>query len=72
MAQDMVTTTLKLPARLNEALREVAAEDHRSINATIVVVLEQFIESRNHQARVAEIGSEIATKHAELLRRLAQ
>lgn len=70
MSQDTVTTTLKLPAKLNEALRKVAASDHRSVNATIVVVLEQFIESRNHEARVAAIGAEVAAKHAELLRRL--
>jgi hypothetical protein len=66
-----VTTTLKLPSALNDALREIAAADHRSINATIVVVLEQFVESRSHQQRVAQIGAEIAARHAELLRRLA-
>jgi hypothetical protein len=71
MPQDVVTTTLKLPAKLNDALRELAAADHRSINATIVVVLEQFVETRSHQTRVAAIGAEIAAKHAELLRRLA-
>ena len=71
MSQDVVTTTLKLPAQLNDALRKLATADHRSINATIVVVLEQFVETRSHQARVAAIGAEIATKHAELLRRLA-
>jgi hypothetical protein len=71
MAQDTVTTTLKLPADLNEALRKLAAADHRSINATIVVVLEQFVQTRQHQAQVAAIAAEIATRHAELLRRLA-
>lgn len=39
--------------------------------ATIVVVLEQFVETRNQRARVAALGAEIAVKHAELLRRLA-
>jgi hypothetical protein len=71
MSQDTITTTLKLPANLNEALRKVAAADHRSVNATIVVVLEEFIETRSHQAQVAAIGAEVASKHAELLRRLA-
>ena len=40
MSQDVVTTTLKLPAQLNDALRKLATADHRSINATIVVVLD--------------------------------
>lgn len=71
MSQETVTTTLKLPAQLNEALRAVAATEHRSINATIVVVLEQFIATRDHRARVAALGEEIASRHAELLRRLA-
>jgi hypothetical protein len=71
MGQEVVTTTLKLPVRLNEQLRRLAAADHRSINATILVVLEQFVDSRTHQDRVAAIGAEIATRHAELLRRLA-
>lgn len=63
--------TIFPPAKLNEALRKVAATDHRSVNSTIVVALEQFIEGRDRQERVAAIGAEVAAKHAELLRRLA-
>jgi len=50
----------------------VAAADHRSINAEIVVVLSDYVHRRQRATRVAEIGAEIAEKHSELLRRLAQ
>lgn len=71
MPKDVVATSLKLPADLNEALKALAAEDRRSVNATIIVVLQSYVETRRRQQRVAAIGAEIASKHAELLRRLA-
>lgn len=51
MSRESVTITLTLPAQLNEALRAVAAAEHRSINATIVVALEQFIAVHDRLAR---------------------
>jgi hypothetical protein len=71
MSQDVVATSLKLPADLNEALKALAAADRRSVNATIIVVLQNYVEARMRQQRIASIGAEIASKHAELLRRLA-
>jgi YebC/PmpR family DNA-binding regulatory protein len=39
MTQEMVTTSLKLPADIYQAIKEEAADDHRSINAAIIVAL---------------------------------
>jgi len=72
MTAETITTSLKLPADVYEAIKVVAAADHRSINAEIVVVLSDYVHRRQRATRVAEIGAEIAEKHSELLRRLAQ
>jgi hypothetical protein len=72
MTSDMVTTSLKLPADIYEAIKEEAAADHRSINAAIVVALSDHVRARQRARRVADIGAEIAERHGELLRRLAQ
>jgi hypothetical protein len=71
MSADTITTSLKLPADVYEAIKAEAAADHRSINAAIVVALRDHVRRRQRAERVAEIGAEIADKHSELLRRLA-
>jgi hypothetical protein len=69
---ETVTTSLKLPADIYEAIKAEAAADHRSINAAIVVALSDHVRSRQRAQRVASIGAEIVDRHGELLRRLAQ
>jgi hypothetical protein len=71
MGAETITTSLKLPADVYEAIKAEAAADHRSINAAIVVALSDHVRRRQRAHRVAEIGAEIADKHGELLRRLA-
>jgi len=72
MSAETVTTSLKLPAEIYEAIKAEAAADHRSINAAIVVALSDHVRQRERTRRVADIGAEIADRHSELLRRLAQ
>lgn len=72
MTAETITTSLKLPADIYDAIKAEAADDHRSINAAIVVALSDHVRRRQRTRRVAEIGAEIADKHSELLRRLAQ
>ncbi len=72
MTTEMVTTSLKLPADIYEAIKEEAAADHRSINAAIIVALTTHVRNRQRANRVADIGAQIAQRHGELLRRLAQ
>ncbi len=72
MTAETITTSLKLPADIYEAIKTEAAADHRSINAAIVVALSDHVHRRQRAQRVSEIGAEIAEKHSELLRRLAR
>ena len=72
MTAEMITTSLKLPADVYDAIKAEAAAEHRSINAAIVVALSDHVHRRQRAQRVAEIGAEIADRHRELLRRLAQ
>lgn len=71
MNAETITTSLKLPAEIYEAIKAEAAADHRSINAAIVVALSDHVRHRERTKRVADIGAEIADRHSELLRRLA-
>lgn len=71
MSAETITTSLKLPADVYEAIKAEAAADHRSINAAIVVALSDHVRRRQRAQRTADIGAEIADKHSELLRRLA-
>jgi hypothetical protein len=70
--RETVTTSLKLPADIYEAIKAEAAADHRSINAAIVVALSDHVRSRQRAQRVTAVGAEIVERHGELLRRLAQ
>jgi hypothetical protein len=71
MTSETITTSLKLPADIYEAIKAEAAAEHRSINAAIVVALSDHVQRRHRARRVSEIGAEIADRHSELLRRLA-
>ena len=65
-------TTVNLPEELHAQLKQVADEDRRSMNATIVVAVEQYVTARSHRARVRELAVDVASRDAELLDRLAQ
>lgn len=65
-------TTVNLPEELHTQLKQVADEDRRSMNATIVVAVEQYVAARSHRTRVRELARDVASRDAELLDRLAQ
>ncbi len=65
-------TTLNLPDALHRKLKKLAESEHRSVNATILVALERYIEESTHRAKVAAAAREVATRDAELLDRLAK
>ncbi|GIF65982.1 hypothetical protein Ais01nite_40170 [Asanoa ishikariensis] len=67
-----MVTTVNLPDALHEQLKRLAEEEHRSMNATIVVALEEYVSARSRGARVRELAGEVVQRDAELLRRLAQ
>jgi predicted transcriptional regulator len=67
-----MVTTVNLPDGLHERLKQLADEEHRSMNATIVVAVEEYVSARSHRARVRDLAGEVVERDAELLRRLAQ
>jgi predicted transcriptional regulator len=67
-----MVTTVNLPDELHAALRRVAEEEHRSMNATILVAVEQYVTARSHRSKVRELAADVAQRDAELLGRLAQ
>ena len=68
----MSITTITLPDGLHAELRTVAAAEHRSVNATIVIAVTEYVERRNKRAAVRGVAAEIAERHKELLERLAR
>lgn len=67
-----MVTTINLPDDLHAALRRVADDEHRSMNATILVAVEQYVAARSHRAKVRGLAADVARQDAELLDRLAQ
>ncbi len=67
-----MVTTVNLPDELHAQLKQVAEEEHRSMNATILVALERYVAERTHRGRVRELAGEVARRDAELLDRLAK
>jgi predicted transcriptional regulator len=67
-----MVTTVNLPDELHAALKRVAEDEHRSMNATILVALEQYVAARSHRAKVRELAADVARRDAELLDRLAR
>jgi predicted transcriptional regulator len=67
-----MVTTLNLPDELHAALKRIADDEHRSMNATILVAVEQYVAARSHRSKVRELAADVARQDAELLDRLAQ
>jgi predicted transcriptional regulator len=67
-----MVTTVTFPDALHASLKRVASEEHRSVNATVVVAVTQYIGSHDKTAVVRAMGAEIADRHRELLDRLAR
>lgn len=67
-----MVTTLNLPDDLHAQLKALAEEEHRSMNATILVAVERYVEENGRRARVRNLAGEVAQRDAELLGRLAK
>ncbi len=49
-----MVTTISLPDELHAALKRIADDEHRSMNATILVAVEQYVAARSHRSKVCE------------------
>ena len=67
-----MTRTIELPDDLAAALKEVAAAEHRSVQQTLVLAAQEYVERHKLRARVHESGRRIVEQDRELLDRLAQ
>jgi predicted transcriptional regulator len=67
-----MTRTIELPDDLAAALKAVAASEHRSVQQTLVIAAQEYVERHNMRARVRESGRRIIEQDQELLDRLAQ
>jgi predicted transcriptional regulator len=67
-----MVTTVNLPSELHAALKRIADDEHRSMNATILVAVEQYVASRSHRSKVREVAADVASRDAELLDRLSK
>jgi predicted transcriptional regulator len=67
-----MTRTIDLPDELATALKEVAAAEHRSVQQTLVLAAQEYVERHKLRARVRASGHRIIEQDQELLDRLAQ
>ena len=67
-----MTRTIDLPDELAAALRDVAAAEHRSVQQTLVVAAQEYVERHKLRARGRASGRQIIEQDQELLDRLAQ
>jgi hypothetical protein len=62
---------LRLPDETHRRLRAVADDDGNSLNAEIVIAIEEHLERKQNSA-VRAIARKVAQRDAELLDRLSQ
>lgn len=67
-----MTRTIDLPDELAAALKEVAAAEHRSVQQTLVLAAQEYVERHKMRLRVRESGRRVIEQDQELLDRLAQ
>ncbi|WP_442814327.1 ribbon-helix-helix domain-containing protein [Streptomyces sp. NBC_01808] len=63
---------LRLPDDLQEALKERADEEGRSMHAIVLMAVERYLTEEADRATVRKLGAKYATNHADLLRRLGE
>ncbi|MBT2233926.1 Arc family DNA-binding protein [Nonomuraea sp. NEAU-A123] len=62
---------LRLPDEIHSRLRIVAEEDGKSLNAEIVIAIEEYLQ-RKQTSTVRAIARKVAQRDAELLDRLSK
>ena len=67
-----MTRTIELSDDLTASLKEVAAAEHRSVQQTLVIAAQEYVERHKLRARVHASGIRIIEQDQELLDRLAR
>ncbi len=63
---------LRMPDELQEALKQRAEEEGRSMHAIVIQAIERYLVEEADRATVRKLGAKYAAKHADLLRRLGE
>jgi predicted transcriptional regulator len=63
---------LRLGDELQEALRERAEAEGRSMHAVVLLAIERYLDEGADREAVRKLGAKYAARHAELLRRLGE
>ena len=63
---------LRLRDDQQEALRERADREGRSMHAIVLQAIDRYLEETGDQEVIQRIGAKYAARHAELLRRLGE
>jgi predicted transcriptional regulator len=63
---------LRLRDDQQEALRELAEREGRSMHAIVLQAIDRYLEETGDQEVIHRIGATYAARHAELLRRLGE
>ena len=66
-----MTRTIELPDDLAAALKDVATAEHRSVQQTLVLAAQEYVERHKLRSGVRESGRKIIEQDQELLDRLA-
>lgn len=65
----MSAMSLRLPDDLNQRLRDAAKEEGHSMNAAVVLAIQDWLD-RREAGHVQSLFEDMATRHARLLDRL--
>ncbi|WP_432832539.1 ribbon-helix-helix domain-containing protein [Dactylosporangium sp. CA-092794] len=61
---------MTLPDELLADLKQVAEAEHRSVDATIVAAIAQYVQAHDKWVAVQAIAAEVSARHGDLLDRL--
>lgn len=67
----MATTTVTIPDDLHKSLKQIADDEHRSLNATMIVAMTHYVQNRDRRAAIRAMAAEIARRDREILDGLA-
>lgn len=67
-----MTRTIDFPDDLMDALKQLSDDEHRSVNATLIVAAKEYVERRSVRQRAVELGHKVVEMDRELLDRLAK
>lgn len=67
----MTAMNLRLPDEEFEALRELAADEHRSMNEVARLAIQDRLQQNRRRAKVRSVGTDIIERRKELFERLS-